>query len=297
MTDENRSWQWVLPTGEKVVAKLDAATGNESVYIGRRLVSRSKQDERPEGHPIALRGSAEGTYRGGRDVRVIFGAGECRLVIDGEPLPTPAATLSGSTTRQSIGVGVVATLIAFIFAAAFLQGRVQSQRKAAAAQRGEVDLSPPSQMQTHRSWNGLVTVHVPAHFRVVNDARLGTDTSVMLIAPTTRNEVTLQIYSSRAAPSTTDVWQLDEIIQTASAEDWPSRDKIVERVERSDGKCHGEDAAIAMRYLSIAGNPARQWTCTFIHAGHPYRIARFLPAAPGASAGDEQRIIDALELR
>jgi hypothetical protein len=79
-----RVWEWRLPDGRRVVAKLDAESGTESVFLGPRLVSRGPRGSRPDGHLVPLTPVVDAPYRGGSDAKVCFDGTGCHFVVDGE---------------------------------------------------------------------------------------------------------------------------------------------------------------------------------------------------------------------
>jgi hypothetical protein len=87
-------WEWQLPSGERVVAHIDRSSGTESVFLGRRLVSRAIRGFAPRGHQVLVRGAVGGAYRGLGDVRVFFDGPDSRLLIDGKVLTVVERRLS-----------------------------------------------------------------------------------------------------------------------------------------------------------------------------------------------------------
>jgi hypothetical protein len=93
-------WEWVIPSGEEINATLDAA-GQESVYLGPRLVSRAPAGERPHGHVVPV------TPTSG-DVRVRFfqSAQSAALFVNGgrvEPRADPSAAGPSAATSPFRG--------------------------------------------------------------------------------------------------------------------------------------------------------------------------------------------------
>jgi hypothetical protein len=85
---------------------------------------------------------------------------------------------------------------------------------------------------------------------------------------------TLDIFADKK-PDTFDLWKLDQLMQDAAERSWSPRKIVVEGTERSDGTCLGERAAVAVRELKVGDLPVRQWSCTFVHHEHSYRLVSY----------------------
>jgi hypothetical protein len=48
------TWEWTLGASDTIIARVDAKSLVESVYVGQRLVSRSGAGGKPEGHTVTL---------------------------------------------------------------------------------------------------------------------------------------------------------------------------------------------------------------------------------------------------
>jgi len=294
-------WEWQLTTGERVVAKLDPSSGTETVFLGARLVSRSRRGATPGGHELRSHRVRDGAYRGATDRRVFFEGDDCRLMIDGEPMDAmvpPVDELAASARRVAVGVlGSLAGLFVFLGVIVVVEiPRAARQRDIAArAAPAASPAAPPRPLdtQTHLSSNGLVTVRYPSDL-TVTDTRLDVASSVVQLTRDGGDE-TIELFSA-ATPDTTDIWRLEASIQKASERSWPAHHTFTVDVERSVGKCHGEDGAIALRHLSVRGSPVRQWSCTFVHEGHAFRFATFTPEARKADEAYLRSIVDAAAL-
>jgi len=278
-----RVWEWRLATGETVVAKLEASSGNEAVFVDAHVVSRARRSATPGGHDVRRRGVADGAYRGSKQVRVFFRGDECSLEVDGEvvmPLASPeSGALSAVDRRSLLGVVTVILLVIVMLAVVPISRRSRPARHDAVAPTTVATVPPlPTRLpstESHRSSNGLLTLRYPADFHVTADVRIGEGASVVHLDRRGDNE-TMELFSERT-PDTTDLWKLDGLIQAASEKSWAAHDTRTLDVERSDGKCHGEDAAITLRHISARGSPIRQWSCTFVHEGHAFRLTTFTP--------------------
>ena len=296
------AWDWDLASGEKVVAKVDAS-GTESVYLDTHLVSRSSRGLKPSGHEVRRRGADDGAYRGAKDMRVFFEDDGCRLVVDGvtmtratPPLDTPAPDLLGAGERPLGAWGKLGMAIAGIGIAGTLAfGRSyrtpsRGDRPAVAQAAGRLPNT-----QALKTANGLLTVHYPSDFRA-NDRPLGAGSSVLWLEANVGYEKLS--FFSWGRPSTLDVWKLDQVWHAGTVESWGADGtRYVGEERRSEGKCHGEDAAIVVRHLILSGGDhVRHWSCVFVHDSHAFRFSTFTEESEAPDEAYLKSLIDAVEL-
>jgi hypothetical protein len=276
-------WKWELPTGEKVRAERDAS-GRESVYVGRRLVSRLEPGRTPGAHEVRTREAAEGAFRGGKSIRVVFDAEGCQLLVDGEPqveVTPPPVTDWKKPAQTWAKAGYVAF---FAIWSIFVVTSSLSKRRAA---QEKAAIPPPPISEVHRSQDGLLTVHYPADFRV--DDRRGH----VSLEHTSSN--VLIAFSTYRRPGT-DIWAIEKEFQEVTEKSW-DKDQFVTGTQKSNGSCNGHDAAIVVRQLSNYGEPMRQWSCTFFHEGHAFRFTLFIPHTHLADQPRLREILEAAEVR
>ena len=292
-----RVWDWELATGEKVVAELDSSSGTEAVFVGARVASRSRRGASPRGHELRLRGVVDGAYRGSKQMRVFFAGEDCRLVVDGEALEASTSPSPGFMRTHHRRILSTIAMLAVLIGSDFVLPHEPSERPAARSTTqgptAHVATVLPS-TQAYRSSNGLLVVRYPADFRVTADANLGDAASIVSVVRDGGQE-TIELVSV-GKPETAEVWKLEASIQTASEKRWSTHSVEVHEVERSAGKCHGVDAAIVTRQLSVRGSPVRQWSCTFVHGGHGFRLATFTPNSRITDESYLQSIVDAVTL-
>lgn len=126
-------WEWRLPHGAIVRARLELPDKVESVWVGHRLVSRATDGQKPEGHIVPL-GAEGGAYRGASEARVVYDTfgdklASCTLTIDGQVLapsrsPRPFKTIA--IPAVSAGVLIVA-VAAFRFISAFMSATARTE--------------------------------------------------------------------------------------------------------------------------------------------------------------------------
>lgn len=296
------AWDWDLATGEKVVAKVDGA-GIESVYLDTHLVSRSARGLKPDGHEVRRRGADAGAYRGTKDVRVFFEGEGCRLVVDGVPMTTttspveaPEPTLLAATgQRPGLASKIAMGIVAMVFVgklALTLGGRSPSAHDGAAIAKGAGRLP---NTQTLRSANGLVTVHYPSSFSAT-DTPLAAGSSVVWLEAKAGYEKLS--FFSWGRPSTLDLWKLEQVWHAGTVETWGAAgDHYVGDDQRSEGRCHGEDAAVVVRHLVLRGGERiRHWACVFVHGGHAFRFSTFTTESATPDEAYLKGLIDAVEL-
>lgn len=124
------TWIWRLPSGVDVKATLDRRGEHgsvESVWLGRRLVSRALAGQRPHGHfvPLACGVGGAGPYReAADDLRVVFEEPleTCTLWLGDKELPPWRSPRSEAARRAAPLVALslgVATLLLLAVAWAF----------------------------------------------------------------------------------------------------------------------------------------------------------------------------------
>jgi hypothetical protein len=143
-----REWTWRLPTGDTIVATFDLAKRTESVFLGRRLISRGDQGTRPDGHPVPIRSAAAGAYRGQGDVRAIFDAdgGHCRLLVDGQPIASEPRDFSGGEPILATDDGLSSkrfTLVLLALVVALVGGVALAVESARGHARRAPEPAPP----------------------------------------------------------------------------------------------------------------------------------------------------------
>jgi hypothetical protein len=148
--------------------------------------------------------------------------------------------------------------------------------------------------KVHTSQNGLAVAHFPADFRV-SDAAMGKKGSIIRLERAD-NSVTLEILAD-AEPPKPMPWDAEKAIHDFELAAWGRTGAVEEGVERSDGKCIGHDAVIAVRKVSVRGKPTRHWTCTFVHEGHIFRLMSWVSEARAADEPELRKILEATEVR
>jgi hypothetical protein len=118
--ESERSWEWTLPSGTMVVARMFVHEGTEEVRVDDQLACVAKRGQKPEGHVIRA---------GDDDLRVRFTRDDdCVLTISGDlvqPSKGPGARKGPDTvdpnarrrTRVLFTLGAMGALaVAFVYA-------------------------------------------------------------------------------------------------------------------------------------------------------------------------------------
>lgn len=294
--------EWDLAGGEKVVAKVDAS-GTESVYLDAHLVSRSSRGLKPNGHEVRRHGADDGAYRGQKDIRVFFENGGCRLVVDGVTMSpatlsvdAPAPDLLGGGeqpfgARDKLAIAIAGIGIAGMLAFGWsYRTKSPGDRPAVALAAGRLPNT-----QTLKTANGLLTVHYPSNFHA-KDRPLGAGSSVLWLEANEGYEKLS--FFSWGRPSTLDVWKLDQVWHAGTVESWGADGtRYVGEEQRSEGKCHGEYAAIVVRHLILSGGDhVRHWSCVFVHDSHAFRFSTFTEESKAPDEAYLKSLVDAAEL-
>lgn len=297
------AWDWGLATGEKVVAKIDGA-GTESVYLDTHLVSRSARGLKPDGHEVRRPGADEGAYRGTKEMRVFFEAEGCRLVVDGVTMttamppgdaPGPAVLAATGRLRPGIGSRIALGILGILFVGKLALERSHHSPSPhdGAAIAGAAARLPNT--QTLRSANGLVTVHYPSSFTATDTPLAAGSTVVWLEAKAGYEKLS---FFSWGRPSTLDVWKLEQVWHAGTVESWGAAgNRYVGEDQRSEGRCHGEDAAVVVRHLILSGGERiRHWSCVFVHGGHAFRFSTFTAESATPDEAYLKGLVDAVDL-
>jgi hypothetical protein len=319
------AWEWTTPAGAVVFARVDPATGVESVYVGARLVSRSGAGGKPEGHVLAAP-PTDVAYRAAAGPTLIvtyvplLGAFELRA--NGRVVPptstpaqrpsleseraSPRADGSGSSSlAMKVGAALVALAVSGTLVAAGVRGYVRRASAATVTPGGVVVSS-----------NQLVRIHRPAGFKLRDEKRNQSgvrareqddcptpmctlDASTTIIEHDARDEGFFVIaIKSNGFRLGRDPWLLSNYFHAdmhdAAAK--TMRDgKTATLVEgaRTDEICLGETGAAVATTLNVSdGSTAEMWSCTFLHEGNAYMMGYIVG---GKAAGDRDALRAALE--
>ena len=298
------TWEWLLPSGEAMIARLDPSTKVESVFVGQRLVSRSGVGGKPEGHTVPLlRAPGAGPYRGPTEAYVAFDSrrSSCVARIDAKELPPIRSPYMGQQepelppSRPSSGIAKLAVVVGAVCVVAAIGAFVairhlRDVREQALAREATIS-------ETFRSPNGLLVAHHSPAFIASPQPNTPPGTSVVALRHRTKDEGLFLASFILPFAAPTDVWRIHQLIhKDFLAGLGPDAASYVEQ-DRQDGKCAGEDGAIVFGRIQVKGHSGKLWVCTFLHGGHPYRF--MYAAADAHVAMDEallRRIVDATEL-
>jgi hypothetical protein len=301
----DRTWQWQLPSGEALIARFDPTSHVESIWLGPRLVSRSGQGGKREGHAVILTPTAVPAaqpYRGPHEAVVLFDADgkACSLRIEGMDLPpvrtpgaldaasrspnvSPSVQGQGWTLGRVVGAGVGVLVGVLLSRAIFV----------AVVHRRENVVVNTTISATHPSPNGLFVAHYPAAFTPVVQPGLPEGT-FMLRHPSKDEHVAICAFPN-AVPD--DPWKLQQIVQRDGVAGLLRTGATYEETERRDETCAGKNGAVVIGKVTAKGTTGKMWSCTFVHGGHPYWLM-YLIDDRDAQADEAmlRRIVDATEL-
>jgi len=144
-------WEWTLGT-ESVRAELEMPANVESVFLARRLLSRSARGGRPDGHAVPLPGV---------EARVHFNAPtrECVLYVNGAPVPPTRVTSKASSSVPLLLVILVGGVFVLSVFSALAAYGVRKYVADAKTSQANVALS-----QKYTGPNGLLVAHYPSDF-------------------------------------------------------------------------------------------------------------------------------------
>jgi hypothetical protein len=131
---------------------------------------------------------------------------------------------------------------------------------------------------------------------VEKSGELVSSVTVVTIEHKTKDEgLFLASFNTKSRPPR-DIWLIHNLVHKDFIEALGPDGKTFDEVERVDGKCAGQDAAIVRGTLRVKGTPGRVWFCTFLYNDHAYRL---MYALADKHAPDEEQLramVDATEL-
>jgi hypothetical protein len=289
----DRTWEWRLPNGESLIARFDATLHVESIWIGPRLVSRSPQGGKSEGHAVAL-GPGKGPY----EANVLFGANgtTCTVRIEGQELlpvrmPDTIAASSARSEGGSAGFllrfGITVLLFAVAAGAAFIM--IRRGREEQVLAEGTID-------KTFASPNGLFIAHHSAAFKPSVPPKLPPDVGVVALLNKKKDESVFVLAFLLPSTIPDDPWKLHETIQKGFVKGLMGEGATYEETERKDEICLGEPGAVVRARTHVENESGWMWSCTFVHAGYPYRVMYVFPDRNGGDEALLRKMVDATEL-
>lgn len=310
MNGKAPGWEWVLATGGTVSASIDPATGFESVYVGRRLVSRASAGAKPDGHPVVFRpGEAGDGYRQAAPTVVVTydpGRGDFELRANGQlvaptsaphvmasaPVPSAyQASLPPRAASSSNAKNVV--VIALVLAGVVGTLSAMKLRKPTAPPAGEVQAS-----------NGLVRVHYPAGFIASAEKEKGPGPNEVAFYRSSwisarhqqRDEAFFVLSVASGQSLGRDPWVVSNALhenfaKTIEEKMFQHRASLTEN-DRQEQTCVGNTGAVVVSTFGYEGERGTFWTCTFLRGKNAYMIGYTVNAAVAA---DEATLRAALE--
>lgn len=278
-------WEWTLPTGEVVAATLDPEAGTESVYVGGELASSGARGARPDGHAVSSGAAALGVVRfDPRAPICVLREPDGHEVV---PRRWAAASKARGTPTPPRVTRVVLTLL--VLAGLGLAAG------AAFAIRAATSAAPEAQTSVHRANNGLFVARFPATF-TARSAVLPEAMSGVVLEDQARGDAIVLV--ALREETTRDPWLVHQRVHGEALANVPRADGTYDERARNDDVCHGAPGAVVLgRIKGRRGEPAKVWSCAFLHDGAAY-VAMY-STAESTTARDEARlreVIDATEL-
>lgn len=282
-------WEWTLPGGERVAATLDAASGDEVVLSGDRVLSRATRASKTGGHVIAVR-PIDG--REGESVVVKFEphAPICFLRIGNEeitPLKFHVPKRAVPPVKKAMPVGIFLVMGIVLLAAA---GALGIARVVAAARHGE------GTSEQERAKNGLFIAHFSGSFAprpVVAPSGMSA-----LLLEQREKEAAVLILALPWSEGAHDPWDVMKRLQGEALAALPRATGNFEETARRDDTCLGERGAVSLgRGTTRKGDTSRVWSCAFVHKDGAYLVTYQLrEAAPAEEEIVLRGVVDATEL-
>jgi hypothetical protein len=203
---------------------------------------------------------------------------------------TVAASIApseGGSAGFLLRLGITVVLIAVAAGAAFIE--IRRWREEQVVAEGTID-------KTFASPNGLFVAHHSAAFKPTVPPKLPRDVGVVALMNQKKDESVYLIALLLPSTIPDDPWKLHETIQKGFVKGLLGEGLAYEETERKDETCLGEPGAVVRARYHVENDSGWMWSCTFAHAGYPYRV---MYAFPDRHAGDEallRKIVDATEL-
>lgn len=301
-----RTWEYLLPTGERLETRFDPDTHTESVYLGQRLVSRST-GPKIGGHVVELmHGDAAGPFRGGSAAKVVFDAmgPKCEVTIDDHPIEPseipPVAQLKEKPPDAEIvrvgpdkRGGVIALVTIVLIGSIVVIGLWFAERERKLAEIGarSLDLSA-------RTPNGLLRIHYSADFTpqvsaspdsVPPDSR----SNVVVLRPRDTRRGGIVMITLPGPPDS--LAALETSLATGAGEPWAEPGVEIAQARIGAAGCFGDKHAAALvRSVKMSNAHFRVWSCTFLRRSRGYRFVTW--STNDRDAQVYKRIVDATEL-
>jgi hypothetical protein len=329
-TTGSQTWEWTLANvSDPIRARVDFATSTESIYVGARLVSRSKLGDKPEGHAISASHVGEGYRHAMASLVALYNtmtqAFELRAngqlvtpsqtppVVRARPVPLPPAPSYAS--GQSSILKMVGVLGGIAFAIGLVVFGVRAYVKsasAAAAPAGELTAKTK-----------LVRLHYPAGFKPEKETAQGSDltagefddcpkkgknrichveTSVLIVHHATRDEGIFAFsLKSNGFRIGRDPWLVSNLMHQGFTEQLErelfhgKKATLAER-DRKDLTCLGEPGAGVTATMTYEGQTGTFFTCTFFHEGNAFMIGYVVNDNVAADAPALEKMVEGIEL-
>jgi hypothetical protein len=293
-------WEWILPFGTRITARVDEEHRVESVWVGRKLHARFPHGA-TEGHcrialpppPPELAAGAYRTASGPGEAERVFSPRGARLSIGGNAVaparepkpkteaPAPAARRAPAPHVRSLFLTLYGCLAMPLCIAALNSGsgshpasRAPSFRPLPIQLHAE-PAEPLSKIAT--STDGSISVFHPAEFTAIPGER-----AVRIVRPELAEEMI--VVSEPVALSRDLEYEHRRLFEIAMNLDPESHGAIVPPAQLVPLTCHGSPGVGAAMTLQVRPNgkgPIRVQldTCVATVDARPYFIATFVPEA------------------
>jgi len=329
------TWEWVLPTGEQIVARVDAITIVESVYVGTRLASRSGNGGKPDGHTVALKAAgSQKSYReaAAQDLHVKYDPALSNFVLRyGGQVVTPsrAPNTPSAGTRPGQVYGHISMLPAPFVPAlpppsssggvvrivgGVLAGLILLGAGGAAFRRFMAPRTPEAPAGSIAASNGLLVAHYPAGFKAKEDSRSVSNSagpgdecggrictmngSTIKIRHVSNDEGVMIIsLKTNGLRVGRDIWRVSNLLHSNfESEVKKGLGFEYEEADRQDATCLGEPGAAVTGKLRRGADHGTMWSCTFLRDGNAFWIIHFVNGKHAADEAALKQIVDATEL-
>jgi len=269
-------WEWTLGT-ESVRAELEMPANVESVFLARRLLSRSARGGRPDGHAVPLPGV---------EARVHFNAPtrECVLYVNGAPVPPTRVTSKASSSVPLLLVILVGGVFVLSVFSALAAYGVRKYVADAKTSQANVALS-----QKYTGPNGLLVAHYPSDFA----AQARGEDALQVSRSGLRDNSILLIAIKR--PISDDPAELSRVVLKPILDAFEAKGSVHTTSEGA-GQCIGRLGYKTEGTASLGVEDVVTWSCTFVEGDHAYVFFASVNTVFDGDMPLVRRIIDATEI-
>lgn len=272
-------WEWTLPSGEKVVATVDAAMKTESVFVDGAFVSSAPRGTKPEGHVLPSPKGVVVTFQKGALI--------CILRVDGEEVSPSTWPVKKRVERPKpkivelpVRLVAIAAAVAAVGGALFYVGK--TWLASANADAADAALSG-----AYRAENGRFIAHYPPRF-TARKAESPTGTSTLVLEDRAKSAA-IVLVAQGSGDVAREPWLVHKKLAGEALAALPRGGGRWEELARADETCAGQPGAVVRGRVEDKD----VWSCAFVKDDAAYLAMYALPN--DATTEDVKALRDVVE--